>query len=71
MDRISTKAMIEISFIYIRVQNLQIDGLIIASAGGGKIRRITPKILPHSSNSVTLVFRSWKDIVYPKLFPQT
>ena len=36
MDRISTKAMIEISFIYIRVQNLQIDGLIIASAGGGR-----------------------------------
>ncbi len=36
MDRISTKAMIEISFIYIRVQNLQIDGFIIASAGDGK-----------------------------------
>ena len=39
MDRISTKAMIEISFIYIRVQNLQIDGFIIASAGDGKTEK--------------------------------
>jgi hypothetical protein len=39
MDRISTKVMIEISFIYIRVQNLQIDGLIIASAGDGKTEK--------------------------------
>jgi hypothetical protein len=36
MDRILTKVMIEISFIYIRVQNLQIDGLLIASAGDGR-----------------------------------
>jgi hypothetical protein len=71
MDRILTKVMIEISFIYIRVQNLQIDGFPIASAGGGVIRRITPKILNHSSNSVILVFRSWKDIVYQVQFPQT
>jgi len=37
MDRILTNVMIEISFIYIRVQNLQIDGFLIASAGDGKI----------------------------------